>query len=707
MVLLLAFVLLLNGLGVKYTLAQNTADKQENILKNENFFKKSDLMKFGVFYYPEQWSENQWERDLNNIAKLGFDFTHFAEFSWTFLEPEEGKFDFRWLDRAVELAGKAGLKVVMCTPSLCPPAWMGEKYPEIYLVGSDGHRREHGIRANASLTNPVYRKFVSRIVEELAKRYGNDQRICGWQVDNEPLAMPDYSPSARTAFQEWLKKRYQPIDKLNEVWVGSFWSTRYDNFEQVLIPNDAMNEEDKLSPHALLDFQRFTADVTAGFLNEQADIIGRYKRPNQWVTTNYVNAITGADPRRSNHLDFPCFTLYLVNGRNDLGGINFRTGNPYRLYEACDYFRPINGVTGIMELQPGQVNWASINPMLQPGTVHMWIMQALAGGCSFVCTYRYRHPIRGSEMYHDGIVGTDGVTLSQGGKEYVQAISEIRKLRSLYNPNAVMPEKIARRRTALLWSHDVMWDLDIQRQTSLWSTWRNRNTYTSVIKSAGAPMDFISESDDFSKYPFLIAPAYQLIDGQLVQKWTKYAENGGNLILTCRTGHKDKNGHFFEAPLAQPIRSLIGADVDFFDMLLPDIRGRVKTRNGNYEWNAWGEILTPYSGTEVLATYTDQFYEGKPAVITRKLGKGTVTFIGVTSRDGQLEREIVREVYRRANVEIEDFPKGVYAEWRDGFYVAVNYSDQPVNILPAGKQAQFIIGSSPLKPAEAVVWTEK
>ena len=173
-------------------------------------------MKIGVFYYPEQWPKEQWARDFNNMAGFGFEFTHMAEFSWTLLEPEEGKFDFTWLDEAINLAEKAGLKIILCTPSLCPPAWMGEKYPEIYLVGSDGRRREHGIRANASISNLCYQNFVDKIVTAMAEHYGNDSRIWGWQIDNEPLAVPDYSPSARTAFQKWLKERYGTIDKLNE-----------------------------------------------------------------------------------------------------------------------------------------------------------------------------------------------------------------------------------------------------------------------------------------------------------------------------------------------------------------------------------------------------------------------------------------------------------------------------------------------------------
>ncbi|MEN0009710.1 beta-galactosidase trimerization domain-containing protein, partial [Flavobacterium nitrogenifigens] len=363
----------------------------------------------------------------------------------------------------------------------------------------------------------------------------------------------------------------------------------------------------------------------------------------------------------------------------------------------------INGVTGVMEMQPGQVNWASINPQLLPGTVHMWISQAFGGGCSFTCTYRYRHPLGSSEMYHDGIVGTDGVTLTTGGKEFVQSIEDMKLLRKEYNPKAVIPQEIAKRKTGFLWSHENLWDLENQKQTEFWSTWRHRNTYTSAVKSTGAPMDFITEESDFSAYPFIVAPAYQLVDQKLVDKWTKYVENGGNLILSCRTGQKDKNGHFFEANWSGPIVPLIGADVEFFDMLVEDVNGTITAGNNTYKWNVWADVLNPKQGTEVLASYADQFYKGKAAAITRKLGKGTVTYIGAESKDGNLERQIVRTVYERAKVAIQDLPKGVYVEWRDGFYVGVNYTNETVNLpIPAG--SKILVGKNPLEPAQAIIW---
>src|SRR5581483_12248294 len=118
------------------------------------FFPAKDLMPIGVYYYPEHWPQGQWERDFARMEAMGFEFVHMGEFAWAFMEPEEGRFDFAWLDRAIELAARHHLRVILCTPTPCPPAWMGEKYPQTFLVGADGRQREHGSRGNNALNDP-------------------------------------------------------------------------------------------------------------------------------------------------------------------------------------------------------------------------------------------------------------------------------------------------------------------------------------------------------------------------------------------------------------------------------------------------------------------------------------------------------------------------------------------------------------------------
>jgi beta-galactosidase len=665
------------------------------------FFPAKDLMPVGVYYYPEHWPREQWERDFAKMETMGFEFVHMGEFAWAMMEPEEGRFDFTWLDRAIEIAARHHLRVILCTPTPCPPAWMGEKYPQTFLVGQDGRQREHGSRGNNALADPTYLRLSERIITEMARRYGHHPAVWGWQLDNEPIAQPDYSPSAQAAFRDWLRARYQTVEVLNREWGAAFWSLQYNRFEQVRIPNPTYLYG--VSPHAMLDFRRFTADQTGRFLNQQAAWLRHHITAAQWITTNYIVNIGSADPRRSTDLDFISFTLYPVSGGHNLGAEGFRLGWQDGMAFGGSYYRPVKGVTGVMELQPGQVNWARINPQPMPGVVRMWLWHAFASGCSFACTYRFRQPLYGSEQYHYGIIGPDGVTPSVGGLEYSQVTREMRDLRGKFDPQAKPPADYLARQTAILWNHENLWNIDQQKQTALWDTWGHAFRYMEIAKSFGAPLEFISEADDFAKYPLLLAPAYQLIDEALVRKWTRYVEQGGHLVLTCRTGQKKRNGQLWEARWAEPIYGLIGAEIPFFDLLLDDGKGEVEMSGATYPWNTWADVLKPLADTETLAKYANQFYAGQSAVTYRRLGKGSVTYIGVHTNDGRLEKAVLSEVFKRAGITTANYPEGVYVDWRDGFWVAVNYSSRPAP-LPLPRGAEILMGSNPLKPADVLIW---
>ena len=683
----MAFMLILAGGSLK-SLAQKP------------FFKPSDLIVTGVYYYPEHWDSTQWDRDLGNIAAMGFEFVHYAEFAWVMVEPQEGKFTFAWLDKAVDLAAKHGLKVIMCTPTPTPPAWLATAHPEIFLWDENFVSQMHGARQNVSVCNELYRRYTAAYVNALAEHYGHDGRIMGWQVDNEPYAPEDFSPAADQKFRAWLKNKYQTIDNLNLHWGAAFWGMNYNDFEQVRCFNPSHGGS---SPHAYLDFKRFSADMQAEFLNLQADIIRKHSDGKQWITTNYTGSQKGADARRSTSLDFPSYTMYPIRVNNSNDPLSFRLGDPKFMNYANAFYRPVNGVTGVMELQPGQVNWGEINPQPQPGAVRMWLYHAWAAGSDFACTYRYRQPLYGSEQYHAGIVGTDGVTPSQGGLEYSQFMKEIIALRKLYDSNSHLPTDLQHRKTAILWNHENWWDLDFQKQTSQWNTFNHMSKYLDAALSCGAPVDMIGEKDNFSAYKMLIAPAYQLVDSMLVDRLADYVQQGGNLVLTCRTAQKNRDGQLWQGPWAYPILKLIGAKIDFFDLMMPETKGTVKMNGKMYPWNNWGDVLSPDAGTSSPAVYANQFYAGKSAVVSRKLGKGTVTYVGIDSEDGLFEKDVLKSVYQKAGISTDNLPKGIYVFWRQGFNVAVNYSSADYTLtIPAG--AHLLVGEKILKPASVAVW---
>lgn len=666
------------------------------------WFKDKDLTLTGAYYYPEHWNENEWERDLKKMHELGFEFTHFAEFAWAQLEPQEGVYDFSWLDKAVALADKYDLKVVMCTSTATPPVWLSRKYPEILLRDEQGNVMDHGARQHASFASPTYRKLAFRMIEALAKHYGNDSRIIGWQLDNEPAVQFDYGKEALDGFRRFLREKYQnDIRKLNEAWGTAFWSQTYSSFDEINLPQFSLMF---MNHHQVLDYRRFAALQTNEFLDEQCRLIKKYAR-NQWVTTNYIPDYDKGHIGGSKTLDFMSYTRYMVYGDNEgIGRRGFRIGNPLRIAMANDFFRPITGTYGVMELQPGQVNWGSINPQPYPGAVRLWLWSVFAGGSDFICTYRFRQPLYGTEQYHYGIVGTDGVTVTPGGHEYEQFMQEIRGLRPIAREREVKPADYVKRTTAILWNPENYWSIDRQKQNRTWDTFKHVDKYYRALKSYGAPVDFISEEKDFSRYPVLVVPAYQLADEALVKRWKEYVMEGGNLVLTCRTAQKDRMGRLPEAPFGSMISELTGDKIEFYDLLLPDLPGTVRMDGRGYNWNTWGEILMPQSDNEVWATYTQEFYEGKPAVTFRKLGKGTVTYVGVDTTDGTLERKVLDKLYARLGISVMNLPYGVTMEYRNGFGIVLNYADRPYHFeLPQG--SKVLIGSQDIPTAGVLVFS--
>lgn len=218
-----------------------------------------------------------------------------------------------------------------------------------------------------------------------------------------------------------------------------------------------------------------------------------------------------------------------------------------------------------------------------------------------------------------------------------------------------------------------------------------------------APVEVITEDKDFSKYPYLIAPSYQLLDKELIGRFTAYAENGGTLILTCRTGQKDRRGHIWESLWAEPIYDLIGAAIPKYDVLPNGRNGKVSAGLRTYEWGSWADIIEPRPGTQVLATYSDQFYKGGAAAVSHKLGKGRVVYIGVDTLNGDMEADLIWSIYSSGGARPAKLPLNFMVDWRDGFWVAGNFTDiaQPI---PAPGTAKILSGKRVVPPGDTAIW---
>ncbi len=671
--------------------------------KTERYFPPEELTMVGAYYYPEHWDEAQWDRDLQKMAEMGFEFTHFAEFAWAQLEPEEGVYDFEWLDKAVGLAAKHQLKVIMCTSTATPPVWLVRKHPDILITREDGTQYDHGSRQHASFSNEFYREYAQKMIAELAKHYGDDDRIMGWQLDNEPHSNVDYGDDAQQRFRQWLKNKYQTIDALNDAWGTNFWSGTYRHFSEINIPQ---HEQWGMNLYQRLDHSRFCDYETSSFLDEQAETIRDYVSLEQWITTNYIPMYDARFIGASKELDFISYTRYMVYGEHKgIGSKGYRVGEYSRIAMANDYFRPLTPVYGVMELQPGQVNWGTINSQPLPGAVRLWLWHVFAGGSQFTCTYRFRAPIYGYEQYHYGIVGPDGVTPTQGGREYQQFIEEVKQLRGKSSLGET-PADYLKRKTAILYDPDNTVAINQNKQTTVWDTEQHVLKYYKALKSFGSPVDFIRDTMDFSGYPVIVVPAYQQMSLDLVEKLTDYVKGGGNLIMSCRTGHQDELGHLWEAKHAEPIYELIGSSIEFYDLLRPYAPDTIAMDKEKFAWTSWGDVLSPNAETETWAEYSGDFYAGKASVTYNQLGEGTVTYVGADSNQGDLEDAVLRKLYKRLDISVENYPEGITVEYRDGFGIAMNYANEDY-VMDLSDDVEILIGDKLIPTAGVLVWRLK
>jgi beta-galactosidase len=253
-------------------------------------------LKIGVAYYPEHNEMSQWSTDLEMIRSAGIGRVRIAEFAWSRMEPEEGDFQWDWLDRFIDLAMEYKVEVVLCTPTAVPPIWLVERFPEVLPVNEEGRRNVFGGRQHRCYNTSAYVTYSLRITEQLAKRYGNHPNVVAWQLDNEFGGEQKrcYCVNCGKAFQVYLAERYGTVEQLNKRWGTVFWSQEYKRFGQIDPP--MIYKADlglKHHPSLELDFTRFSSRSIVAFSRLQTVILRNHSsgRP---ISTN-VYAFTWGD----------------------------------------------------------------------------------------------------------------------------------------------------------------------------------------------------------------------------------------------------------------------------------------------------------------------------------------------------------------------------------------------------------------------------
>lgn len=621
-------------------------------------FPKIKGLLHGGDYNPEQWLDRPdiLEEDIPMMKKAGINCVTLGVFSWSVCEPVEGEYHFDWLEKVMDDLYEAGIYTVLSTPSGARPAWLDEKYPEAMRVNKQGLRARHGVRHNHCMSSPIYREKVAAIDHALAKRFGKHPGLVLWHLSNE-MGGECYCPLCVKKFQEYLWEKFDhDIEKLNHAWWTTFWSHRYNGFEQVE-PPFANGEGSIMGLN--LEWKRFTTRNTLDFMEGELAVL-KEAAPGIPATTNFMMLYNGLDYRefapRLDLVSWDCYPRFHNDGetfRDTMLDNAFQHGVMRSLKKGQPYL--------MMESAPGLVNWHPYNKLQRPGVHRLAGMQAVASGSDSVQYFQWRKSRGSFEQYHGAVVdhlGTDDTRIFQ----------EAAGLGSLLKKLAPVSGTVVRARTALLFDWDNRWAIADSKALGEQSKKYERVCMDIWREFAGlgVEMDIVGSDSPLEDYDVVAAPMLYLLKPGVGKSLTEFTERGGQLLATYFTGYVDENLLCFLGGFpGEGLKELFGVVSEEIDTLYPSDRNSVRFEDGR-EWEVreYAERLR-VSDARVLARYTADFYRGEPAVTCREAGKGRAYYVAARCAAASM-RELFEELLKTAGIPLRPLPASVEYHVREG-----------------------------------------
>ena len=642
-------------------------------------------MYVGADYYPEHWPRERWPIDAKLMQEAGFNVVRLAEFAWVFMEPQEGCFDFTWLDDALAVLHEHGICAILCTPTAVMPAWVARKYPETLAMLPDGSRITWGVRKNNCFTSGTYRLLSERITRAMAEHFAAAPNVIGWQTDNEFGGPVCFCPTCRADFQDWLRAKYGTLDELNRRWGTHFWGHRYGTWGEIQLPAPSgsasrLAGDDYLSTHnpsLCLDFQRYLSHLNVRFQRDQVRIL-RELCPTHFITHNFMGLFSDLNYYDlAEDLDHVSWDNYPVWGAPSI---------PYDASAAADVMRGLKRKNfWIMEQTAGPGGWSVFGRNPRPGEIRKIAYQQLAHGADGQMWFRWRTCTAGREQYWHGLLGHDGKAL----RRYREAAETAREY------HALAPElegTTVRADVAIIYDYESIWALRIQPGFAGNSYHAAMRRYYRALFRAGVNVDMVKPAQDLSGYRVVIAPALSILPDELARRLTDFVAAGGVLLTDCRTGVKDENNLCHERTLPGLLAEPLGVTIEEYEALDESMAYRVTGKQavrGSFTAVQYVDWLKP-EGAEALAVYEQWHLEAFAAATRNRHGKGTAYYVGAVIKEEAFYDQIVADVLKTAGVQpVVVPPAGVEVSVRQGegrrLLFVINHTEQRQRVsLPGG-----------------------
>ncbi len=650
----------------------------------------------GVCYYPEHWPETWWAEDARAMRRMGITHVRIGEFAWSRIEPEPGRLDWGWLDRALDVLGHAGLCVVLGTPTATPPRWLVLRHPGILPVDAEGRVRGFGSRRHTSFSSPDWWRESRRIVELLAERYGSHEAIVGWQVDNEfgcHDTVLSYGPHDVAAFRTWLRARYGDVATLNARWGTVFWSMEAGSFDEIDAPVGAVTET---NPIARLDYRRFSSDQVAAYGAMQAAIL-RARSPGRFVTHNFMGFFTEFDHwavgREYDIASWDSYPLGFLERFpfDDAERAGWaETSLPDIAPFHHDLYRGVGrGRWWVMEQQPGPVNWARYNPVPKPGMVRLWSWEALAHGAEVVSYFRWRQAPFAQEQMHAGLQRPDR-SLSAGGREAGIVGRELHDLLMSLGTETLPDSQ--RAPVAMVLDYESLWMADIQPQGADFDALLLHYRWYEAVRRLGIDIDVLPPGAPLDGYAAVLVPSLMAITPDAIQA---FGASDAILLFGPRSGSKTADFAIPETLPPGPLQALLLCRVTQVASLRGGLRHRVVGDAVGGQAERWREWLEPRDGTACVARFADD----SPAVIRQ----GRILYCGAWADEPLLSSLMRYALHDLAGLPVAELPPGIRLRRRGSLCFAFNYGDQPW-LIPGSPTLLF--GNDPLGAQDAACWQD-
>jgi beta-galactosidase len=664
-------------------------------------------MYFGVDYYPEQWvfpyggtaenPEAAWERDAILMAKAGFNVVRIGEFSWGICEPEEGKYDFLWLRRVMDVMSAHGIKVVLGTPTAAPPIWLARKHPEILPLDENGLTKHEGTRRAVCLASDVFWDYSKRIVTAMAEALGDHPQLVAWQIDSGIGGHQtefSFNEESREEWHLWLQAKYQTIERLNDLLGLRYWGQIVKSWNEVPMP---MHAPATHNPALLLDWNRFCSDTIVQFVKMQADVLHELS-PDHPVTVN-LRALT----RKFDHFDMAGVVDFVSMESN--AAIKSKCGelscdiDILRSLKKSDIKMPDDDDSGfwVIEQKAGQVNWQDVNSLVRPGFIRLFTYQLISRGASGVLYYHWRQPRIGSEKFYGAVLphhleGNDRVF-----KEISQIGEELKMLAPALKDTKIVSE------VCILYSHDNDWTLQQPMQPNKFFNLREHiQLIYNALHDRNIQVDFARPTEDLSKYKIVIAPSLHLLAAGEADRLKLYVQNGGTLVSTFNTGLVNEHSIAPDTGYPNDMTDLFGLEVLEFDTLPPGdenhltFKGAFPTSH-MHPAKLWCDIIEP-KGCQILAVFAKDFYANRPAMTLNNFGLGKAIYIGTMSHQ-HFYHDLVTWLRQTCSLHpLLKVPENVEVSMRQKegtrVYFLLNHQNSPVRIQFYKPMHDFLTGNT-------------